>query len=110
MVKLILIPKQNQFALNSLIFQILNTNGEIVKDSAENYFTNYNKSDEDEEEEEELTTMLTLACCLSILLVILLFTILTLLTMLMMKWTNIRKGGHCYYFCSDYLAANLAMM
>ena len=58
MVKLILIPKQNQFALNSLIFQILDTKGEIVKDSAENYFTNYNKSDEDEEEEEEVTLII----------------------------------------------------
>ena len=60
MVKIILIPKQNQFALDSLVFQVLGTKGEIVKDSAENYFTNYNmkKSDEHDEEEEEVTLII----------------------------------------------------
>ena len=41
-----------------LIFQILGTKGEIVKDSAENYFTNYNMSDEHDEEEEEATLII----------------------------------------------------
>ena len=48
-------PKQNHFALDSLVFQVLGTKGEIVKDSAENDFTNCNmtKSDEHEEGDEE---------------------------------------------------------
>ena len=51
-------PKQNHFALDSLVFQVLGTKGEIVKDSAENYFTNYNMSDEHDEEEEEATLII----------------------------------------------------
>ena len=43
-----------------MIFQVLGTKGEIVKDSAENYFTNCNmkKSDVHEEEEEEVTLII----------------------------------------------------